>query len=133
MRKPDNPARELRPESARPYPAFPPKGWEIVQPWGDGYALREPGGLRLLIDAEIKADGMAWLHVSVSRKNYPPSWDDLKRVKRDFIGPDYAAIMVFPPDEDFVNIHPHCHHLWHCIDNNPVPNFTGEIDGVKTI
>lgn len=130
---PRNPAVELRPQMAEKYPAFPPKDWEIMQPWGDGYALRERGGLRVLIDVSFKADDRAWLHVSVSRAKYPPSWDDLKRVKRDFIGDQNVAVMVFPAAEDFVNIHPNCHHLWHCVDGETICNFTGEIAGVKSI
>lgn len=129
----DNPAVELRKEHVGKYPAFPPDGWQIMQPYGDGYALRESSGLRLLIDAEFKADGRAWLHVSVSRAKWLPTWDDLKRVKREFIGDNHVAVMVFPESSDYVNIHAFCHHLWHCIDGETICNFTGEIAGVKTI
>jgi hypothetical protein len=130
---PRNPAVEFYPELITRYPDFPPRGWELTGKWGDGYALREPGGLRLLIDASCKSDGKLWLHVSVSRKKYPPSWDDLKRVKKEFIGDNHVAVIVFPEASDFVNIHPYCHHLWHCIEAETVPNFTGEIAGIKSI
>lgn len=115
------------------YPDFPPKDWEIIRTWGDGYCLREPGGLRVIVDLATKLDGHLWLHLSASRKKYLPSWGDLKRVKQDFIGSKRAAIMVFPMLDDFVNIHPNCHHLWHCVDGETCPNFTGDIDGVKSI
>jgi hypothetical protein len=128
-----NPAVEMFRSKQGQYPEFPPSGWEIIQPWGDGYALRERGGLRLLIDCSFKADGKAWLHVSISRKTYLPSWDDMKRVKREFIGDGNVAVMVFPAAADYVNIHPNCHHLWHCVEGETICNFTADLGGVKSI
>jgi hypothetical protein len=45
-------------------------------------------------------------------------------VKRDFIGDDAKAIMVFPEKKHHVNIHPFCLHLWVCMDDNPLPEFS---------
>lgn len=79
------------------YPAFPPDGWRVIQPWGDGWALAGPSGLRVVIDAELKNDDQAWLHVSVSRKGWVPSWEDLKLVKNTFIGEERDAMSVYTP------------------------------------
>ncbi len=46
---------------------FPPEGWEIVQEWGLGYALRHRNGLRVIVDCGLKDDDKFWLHVSFLR------------------------------------------------------------------
>jgi hypothetical protein len=113
------------------YPEFPPKGWSIIQDWGDGYAL-QCKNLRVIIDVRTLEDNMQWLHVSFSRSSYLPSWDDTKFIKECFIG-DNEAIMIFPKQEDYVNIHKFCLHLWSPITFNPIPNFTVDFNGIKSI
>jgi hypothetical protein len=89
-----------------------PKGWEIIGRWGDGFAVREKDGkLRVLVDCEFKSDGNPWLHVSYSKKYWVPSHEDTCKVKQAFFGNRYAYA-VFPPAENYVNIHPNCLHLW---------------------
>lgn len=90
-----------------------PAGWRVIQRWGDaGFACQQyTGGLRVLVDCEQKSDGNRWLHVSVSRKDWTPNHADMATVKRDFIGERYAYA-VWPPSDKYVNIHPHCLHLW---------------------
>ena len=80
-------------------------------------------GLLVLASAGIMQDGREWLHVSFSRKSRMPSYDDLQLVKREFIGNDKKAIMVFPEQENYVNIHPNCLHLWYSAEN-PIPEFS---------
>ena len=108
-----------------------PKGWELLQRWGEGYALQSVG-LRVIVDCEIKADGSPWLHVSASRKNWTPTHEDMCRVKQDFIGPGRYAYAVFPPVEQYVNIHPHCLHLWARMegDGRVLPEFSAELEGL---
>lgn len=69
-------------------------------------------------------DGKLWIHVSFSRRSRIPDYDDITRVKRDFIGDDKKAVMVFPALSEHVNIHPYCLHLWNCVDEDPLPDFT---------
>lgn len=117
-----------------------PKGWEVLQAWGeDGFALRERGGgLRVLIDCEEKLDGNRWIHVSFSRKDWTPNHADTVKVKEAFIGDRYAYV-VYPPKSEYVNIHAHCLHLWSRWgdDNGQVlPEFSAnsqELMGVKSI
>src|SRR4051812_14640431 len=108
-----------------------PKGWELVERWGDGYALRQKsGGLRVLIDCAPKADGAEWLHVSVSRKHWTPTHADMALVKQDFIGDDRYAYSVWAPKSRHVNIHAFCLHLWARMDNEDgqvLPEFSGEL------
>lgn len=110
-----------------------PSGWEIVEPWGGGYALREKnGGLRVLIDWETKADGCAWVHISVSRRSWTPTHEDMARVKDAFLGPQRYAYAVWVPAELHVNIHPHCLHLWHKLegDGRVLPEFSEILPGI---
>ena len=52
-----------------------------------------------------------------------PTYADLQLVKSEFIGNDKKAIMVFPEEENYVNIHPNCLHLWYSAEN-PIPEFS---------
>lgn len=106
-----------------------PKGWEIVRPWGLGFALRS-GGLRAIIDCGEKADGQMWLHLSVSREKWAPSHQDMTAAKLAFLGDRYAYA-VWSPKDRYVNIHPFCLHLWARLDGAPVlPEFSDVIEGL---
>ncbi len=74
------------------------------------------------------SDGRWWLHVSVARAKYIPSYEDLADVKRVFVGEDRQAIQVFPRCERHVNLHPFCLHLWTCLepDGDGLPDFGKE-------
>lgn len=81
-------------------------------------------GLFVIVGGE-KHGGKKWLHVSFSRKSRIPSYDDLLRVKKDFIGEDRKAVMVFPDKDHYVNLHPYCLHLYSCIDGDDgLPEFS---------
>ncbi len=77
----------------------------------------------------IEDDGKRWLHVSFAHPKRMPTYDEIQKVRKDFIGEDKYAIMVFPEKDKYVNIHPFCLHLWHCIDGHPLPEFSGFIPG----
>ena len=71
-------------------------------------------------------DGKRWLHVSFSRKENIPDWGDVRAVKDLFIGKHEEALQIFPPQNEYVNVHPRTLHLWHCIDGRLTPDFRGE-------
>lgn len=73
-------------------------------------------------------DGKRWLHVSVSRAKYIPSYEDLVDVKRTFVTDVVQAIQVFPTRERHINIHPYSLHLWACLDSSGdgLPDFGKE-------
>lgn len=111
---------------------YPPENWHQIGWWGDGHAFVHKNGLKLLIDCELKADNRRWVHISVSRKNWNPSHDDLVMVKRDFIGDRYAY-SIFPVKEVYVNLHTHCLHLWALAegeDGRVLPEFSEVLEGV---
>jgi hypothetical protein len=90
---------------------FVPADWTEVE----GMLSRmwtHTNGLRVGLSCDVLDNRSRWLHLSVSRSNRLPSWEDMKFVKDAFIGRDHEAIQVLPKDEDFVNLHPFCLHLW---------------------
>ncbi|GEM_PF-2959807 len=50
-------------------------------------------------------------HVSISREDRYPSWEEILEVKEHFFG-DVDCMMVMPKKEDYVNIHRNCFHVW---------------------
>ena len=109
-------------------PTILPPGWAKIQDGEDGamYQARlgQDIGLRVIASAGLEEDGKWWLHVSASRKTRMPTWGDLRRAKDIFIGPNVSAIQVLPKQDDWININPFVLHLWHCLDDDPLPDFT---------
>lgn len=98
--------------------------WQLASAGADGATYDSIDGLRVLMSVAVELDGKRWLHVSCSRQNRLPSWNDLRRVKDLFIGTSRAAIQVLPKQEKHVNIHPRVLHLFTCLDDDPLPDFT---------
>ena len=82
-------------------------------------------GLMVFASAGEYDDGREWLHISVSRKSRIPSYEDMTRVKRDFLGDDKKGVVVLPEKKNHVNIHDYCLHLFYSADN-PLPEFSGK-------
>lgn len=107
-------------------PRVLPVKWKRSSNFGpDGRVYMSIGGLRVIASVEPELDGKHWLHVSVSRNSFLPSWDDLREVKDLFVGKDRLAVQILPKAADHYNLHPHCLHLWCCLDGDPVPDFAG--------
>jgi hypothetical protein len=51
-------------------------------------------------------------HLSLSRKDRLPSYDELKQARYQFLPDVPYVVQIFPPQEDFVNVHDFCLHLW---------------------
>jgi len=101
--------------------------WTLVARAEDGAAFRR-GTLQAILSVE-RHDGALWLHVSAcgrtgERRFYLPSWEEMKRVKQDFLG-DVWAYGVLPPAKDYVNDHPCVLHLFARGDGgSALPDFT---------
>ena len=66
----------------------------------------------LLVQA---SDGMGWEHVSVSipaRFRRCPTWEEMCMVKELFWDADDLVVQFHPVESEYVNIHPHCLHMW---------------------
>lgn len=77
----------------------------------------------VVISVSNEADGKVWTHLSVSYPGHLPSWAELRDTKRLFLGPESRALSVIPPDDEYVNIHPYCLHLFVCLDGDVTPDF----------
>jgi len=64
-------------------------------------------GLRI-----IGSDGEGWDHVSVSRADRTPTWEEMEWVKREVFEPDDCVMQLHVPVTEHKNLHPHCLHLW---------------------
>lgn len=70
----------------------------------------------------IASDGEGWEHVSVSRDDRPPTWDEMCQVKALFWGEEDCVVQYHPPRSEYVNVHPNCLHLWRPADRElPLP------------
>lgn len=56
--------------------------------------------------------GEQFIHVSVALPNRLPSWDDLGKIKNEFLGHGVNALQVLASDDTHVNLHFFCLHLW---------------------
>lgn len=66
----------------------------------------------------IASNGDGWDHVSVSRRDRCPTWEEMERVKRLFFKPTETAMQFHVPVDRHINVHPYCLHLWR-------PHFSG--------
>lgn len=114
-------------------PVPPRAGWQVLQRTIDGYAARATDRLSVIVSASVEADGRRWLHVSYARANRMPDYEDTQRVRRLFIGEDRYALAVWPPKDRYVNLHRYTLHLWSCLDEYPLPEFSGMVGSVRTV
>lgn len=64
----------------------------------------------------VASDGLGWEHVSVSRRDRCPTWDEMCQVKALFWDEEDCVVQYHPPRADYVNNHPNCLHLWRPIN-----------------
>lgn len=95
---------------------------EEASPIPEQRCFRKFNGLVVLVGVGIW-EGKGWIHVSCSHRDKVPSWKELCEVKDQFIG-DHKAIQVFPKKAEYVNIMPNCLHLWACLSDDGLPDFT---------
>jgi hypothetical protein len=70
----------------------------------------------------VASDGMGWEHVSVSRTDRPPLWDEMCQIKDMFWDGEDCVVQYHPPRSEYVNNHVHYLHMWRPIEAElPVP------------
>ena len=87
--------------------------------WTQAFQLGEDGGaFRIKSPTDnatltvIASFGGEWDHVSVSHPRRIPSWIEMSHIKRMFFDPDEVAMQLHPSEDNYVNNHPRCLHLW---------------------
>lgn len=105
-------------------PVVLPAPWMLEERAEDGARYISPLlGLVAILSLSRELDGRRWLHLSVSHVARLPRWRELVEVKEMLLG-DVYAYQVLPPRVKYVNIHERVLHLWHCLDGEPLPDFT---------
>jgi hypothetical protein len=62
--------------------------------------------------AVIASVGDGWDHVSVSRPDRCPTYDEMEQIAKAFFKDDEAAVQYHVPAKDHVNVHRFCLHWW---------------------
>jgi hypothetical protein len=79
----------------------------------DGASSASEGGGFLFRGLLVIASwGGGWDHVSVSRKDRCPTWEEMERVKRAFFRPDEVAMQLHVTPDNHISVHPFCLHIW---------------------
>lgn len=60
----------------------------------------------------IASDGGGWEHVSVTSEGKCPTWEQMCIIKSIFWDEEDCVMQYHPPKSEYVNVHPHCLHLW---------------------
>ena len=95
----------------------------IANEYGDPYngaaiMRTATGAVRILF-----SDGEGWDHVSVSRTDRCPTWDEMCAVKERFFDPEDVVVQLHPARSKYVNVHNYCLHLWRLQDGEfPLPD-----------
>lgn len=85
------------------------------------FLINGPSRARLRL---VVSDQGGWEHVSVTvlKKKRLPSWTEMCHVKALWWKPDEVVIQYHPAEEDYVNMHDLCLHLWRPINQSiPTP------------
>ena len=99
-------------KNTKPFTIAVPEGWDahgacIVRSW--------PFGLHAVFSHDLDMPGgRSWRHLSVSRINQYPGWDELKRVvyTKGLFDLDKDIVMVMPKPEEQAVAYPYVLHFW---------------------
>ncbi len=70
----------------------------------------------------IFSNQLGWEHLSISMPNKTPSWEQMCRMKDIFWNEDETCIEYHPAKSQYVNMHPHCLHIWKPVFNEDFIN-----------
>ena len=114
-----------------------PPTWTVIEAMeGGGGGAFTRNGIQVLASVQYYPDGEVWIHVSACRRTGRKdfellTYEELARVKNDFIGKDQWAYQVFAPESDHINHHAAVLHLWARLDGKmALPDFSW---GIGTI
>ena len=79
--------------------------------WGC-FKIKRPTHKLYVISSGTSSMLYGWEHVSVSRRNKTPTWEDMCLVKDLFWGPEETVLQFHPPRSRYYNFHPYVLHLW---------------------
>jgi len=74
-------------------------------------SLGHPWEILRVIASSYPDDDGGWDHISVSLENRCPTWQEMEKVKKLFMG-DVVAYQLHLPRSDHINNHPYVLHIW---------------------
>lgn len=83
---------------------LPPEVRALCSPGAKGYRL---GSCRII----VSLDGGGW-HLSISREDKLPTWDEVSRARYELLPDEATMAMFLPPRSEYVNLHEYCFHLY---------------------
>ena len=109
-----------------------PPSWRMVErlPHGGAFVRANLQVIYTVQRYEQRGVWDIWIHASVCARIRGgafqlPDWEDVKRVKNDFVGADRWAYQVFPAAKDYVNENAYVLHLYAKLEGEPaLPDFT---------
>lgn len=72
--------------------------------------------IRVMRSKTTLNDESTWIHLSISRHDRLPSWEEISKVKNEFLGAEIEAYQVLAARQDHINVHKNCLHLWAPLD-----------------
>jgi len=86
-------------------------GLEQMKKIRNSHVWRSESNIKVFY-SEDNTPKWGWLkHLSISKKDRYPTWDEIVMVKEKFLG-DIDVAMILPKKEDYINLHENCFHLW---------------------
>lgn len=74
--------------------------------------MYKPGKYKMgRCDIIVSIDDEKW-HLSISTPNALPSYKEIKAARYKYCPNNIYMAEIFPPKEEFVNLHPYVRHLW---------------------
>ena len=67
----------------------------------------------------VSIDAGKW-HLSISTPNASPSYKEIKAARYKLIPDNVTMAQIFPPMEEFIDVHHYCHHLWEIEGQQPM-------------
>jgi hypothetical protein len=111
-------------------------GWTLDSKLGVSHPLpgrpdHRVGDTRVIVTVAPYADdgtnpdgAPEWVHASISHHDRTPTYAELAALHAAAFGPAGRSHLVFVPEDEHINIHPHALHLWGRLDGTRLlPDF----------
>lgn len=72
----------------------------------------KPGIFRMGRCLVIVSKDIGKWHLSISCRDADPTYEEIKEARYKYVPDNVYMAQIFPPKAEFVNLHPHCYHLW---------------------
>ncbi len=83
----------------------------VLSAWGTVDGLKLAASLDPLPHQHITSK-RRFLHVSISRADRYPDWDEMVAVVETLAGTELDMAMIKPRRSDYISLHHHCFHWW---------------------